>query len=1075
MNEDFSRFVDHFAALDNNSPSMRFTLSGVHINNRQEFFMLMIASLQAFFTGAFVSLFLISTHVLFLTTWSPADIPQAFVISGIIGILVFSIYSYLNNRLIFRRFTTLWFFLLFLGCIILYVFYDSVEQLNIFGIPLMMPFTFAFPVSFLVILLIRKQPLDIFSPNQQRRLNGTIRSAFVTGIVICSYAVFASTYLLWDLMLLPAVNTALIGLVLLLQIIINVRHRISGVFPQPVRRVSQLKSRFYEMFYTRYTLLLLSFVLLSGLVGFIIHYNFVVETRFNYPNTASLVKFFGFFIGTMYIFVYGVEKFLLRKILYAYDSPYSLVLIPAVLIVASLVTLIVDLVVGQSNAFARFSFSFLMIAMLRIGYETTYEAIEVPSLRVLFRTLDLRFIGAVKPRIGGTFRMLALIISGIILLGLTLIKNNTELFTNLVILALSIAWLPTGIMLVKAYQNALREYIRRLRSSKRTIGQEMLSIDEKAHFLINSADPVKSVNTLSIIERLEPLTHERHMISLLGTESQQLKRYLLERIDENAMLSSLPNLKQLQTSEPAKQNGYLGKLINRFEIKINAGSNRKALENIVNSFTLTDRILAAEIIGNSGNQDYAEYLLQLSRDFEPEVKLASVKAMARLAHPGHAYVLIGYLTTPIFYPYAFEALVKIGDQALPFMEENFLLPDADDQLLLRIVRIYGKIGTQPAIDSLLSKIENQNRTIARHALLALREAKFQASPGNINRILNDIVRLINIMSWNFGAYTSIREYPGFSQLTEALHGEINENYETLYHLLALAYNPTSIGNIKLMLSEGSDTDISFAIELLDQIVNEEIKQVFFPVVENISVKDRFKQLQYFFQVNNQSPDELIVDVITRDFNQISLYVKACAIESILKLNRVQADQEIIACIFHPNQLIRETAAYVLHMRQPETLESVYNRLTPERAIELKSALSHLNDGIPYLLLDRIRFIKDCGPLRNISEDVLLEISRALVVHHMKPNEEFLVKREDVHFAFMIIIDGKAQINISSGKVFTFDKNDIIYSDILVEDCTYSFKALSDLRFYSLEQEVLNSLMFDHIDFRDTILEIIEVA
>jgi CRP-like cAMP-binding protein len=76
---------------------------------------------------------------------------------------------------------------------------------------------------------------------------------------------------------------------------------------------------------------------------------------------------------------------------------------------------------------------------------------------------------------------------------------------------------------------------------------------------------------------------------------------------------------------------------------------------------------------------------------------------------------------------------------------------------------------------------------------------------------------------------------------------------------------------------------------------------------------------------------------------------------------------------------------------------------------------------------------------------------------------------------MIIIDGKAQINISSGKVFTFEKNDIIYSDIFVEDNTFTLKALTDVRLYSLEQEVLNSLMFDYIDFRNSILEMIEEA
>ncbi len=112
-------------------------------------------------------------------------------------------------------------------------------------------------------------------------------------------------------------------------------------------------------------------------------------------------------------------------------------------------------------------------------------------------------------------------------------------------------------------------------------------------------------------------------------------------------------------------------------------------------------------------------------------------------------------------------------------------------------------------------------------------------------------------------------------------------------------------------------------------------------------------------------------------------------------------------------------------------------------------------------------------MQEISDDVLLEISRSLEIHFLNKDEEFLIKREDVHYAFMIIIEGTAQINISSGKVFTFEKNDIIYSDIYVEDNTFSLRALTDLRLYSLEQEVLNSLMFDFIDFRNSILEMIE--
>jgi hypothetical protein len=297
----------------------------------------------------------------------------------------------------------------------------------------------------------------------------------------------------------------------------------------------------------------------------------------------------------------------------------------------------------------------------------------------------------------------------------------------------------------------------------------------------------------------------------------------------------------------------------------------------------------------------------------------------------------------------------------------------------------------------------------------------------------------------------------------------------LYHLLSLAYNPTSIGNIKNLLMEGSDTDISFAVELLDQIVNEEIKQVFFPVVENISLKDRFKQLQYFFQAIRETPEELIQDIINRDFNMISLYVKACAIYSLPILKKKEASQELVASIFHPNQLIRETAATVMEQIEPMQLESVYSRLDPTWVNEIKSSLSHAGNGIPYLLLHRIRFIKNCPTMKGISEDILLEIAKTLETNTLTRDEEFLIKRDDVHYAFMIIIEGTAQIKISSGKVFTFDKNDIIYSDIFVEDNTFSLRALTDLSMYNLEQEALNSLMFDYIDFRNAILNIVEEA
>jgi len=1055
---------------------MKHSFLGTNVHNRQEVFMLMFTSLQAFFIGGFSSLFSIGAHVLFLQTWQPSSIPLAYILSGTWGIILFSIYSILTSRIKLSVFSFSGLLLVFILNLALFLNYDSIVDYQISGMPMMFPFVLAIPLTFLVLMLFRRSIRSIFTSDQHRRLYPMIRSCLMAGIILSSYILVGSLYINWDVLLILASSAAFIGIATVLQLPVNVLHSIPCGFAPVAKRTNLLRSKFYELLYTRYTLLLLLLVLISAITGFILHYHFVVHTQANYTNTIGLAKFFGFFTGTMFLFVYIIEKFLVRKILYAYDSPYSLVLIPVVLVLAALAAVIIDLLLGTSTVIARFSFGFLIVVMLRIGYETAFEAIELPSLRILFRTVDIRFSNALIPRFEGTFRMFALLLAGLILSGLLLFHLERSLFLNLTILLLTLIWLPVGIMLVKSYQHALRETIRRLKASKKAIEQELLNTDEKTHHLINSINQVKSIHTLSIVEKLEPLTHEKHLISLLGTDSPDLKKYLLDRIEENALLSALPKLKELHLSAGHKhQNGHLTRLLNRFELKINVGMSRESINNLVNSRNLADRILAAELIGSSGKTEWADLLLHLQRDIEPDVKLASVKAMSRLAHPDHSYILIGYLNTPAYYPYAFESLIKIGDPALTYLEQAFLFPDADNILLSRIVRIYGKIGSAAAIDHLLGKLENQNRTVVRQTLLALREAKFQATPGNINRILNNIVRLINMMSWNFASYASIAKSSRFRLLQEAFESEIADNYIILYHLLSLAYNPTSIANIKNLLIEGSDTDISYAVELLDQIVNEEIKQVFFPVVENISIKERFRQLQYFFHAVRESPDELIQDIINRDFNMVSLYVKACAIYSLPILKKKEASLELVASIFHPNQLIRETAASVMEQIEPMRLESVYARLDPAWVNEIKSSLSHTGNHIPYLLLHRIRFIKSCPNMKGISEDILLEISKVMETNSLIRDEEFLIKRDDVHYAFMIIIEGTAQIKISSGKVFTFDKNDIIYSDIFVEDNTFSLRALTDLSMYSLEQEALNSLMFDYIDFRNAILDLVEEA
>jgi hypothetical protein len=58
-------------------------------------------------------------------------------------------------------------------------------------------------------------------------------------------------------------------------------------------------------------------------------------------------------------------------------------------------------------------------------------------------------------------------------------------------------------------------------------------------------------------------------------------------------------------------------------------------------------------------------------------------------------------------------------------------------------------------------------------------------------------------------------------------------------------------------------------------------------------------------------------------------------------------------------------------------------------------------------------------------------------------------------------------------MFVFGKNDLIYSDIFSVYEAFSFKAITDITFFNLDQETLNNLAFDNLDFRKLLFELIE--
>ena len=253
----------------------------------------------------------------------------------------------------------------------------------------------------------------------------------------------------------------------------------------------------------------------------------------------------------------------------------------------------------------------------------------------------------------------------------------------------------------------------------------------------------------------------------------------------------------------------------------------------------------------------------------------------------------------------------------------------------------------------------------------------------------------------------------------------------------------------------------------------------FPMLEHICrllKKHGFDELLVllYFQAEKITANELIPEIITRDYNLISLYVKACAIISWPQLKKSHIDQILVSNLFHPDKLIRESAAYVINKIDNNYLDTVFPRIEPAIVHELKASLEHSKNGSLYLIFNRVQFLRQCLKFKNIPEYVLLELAKHLELNNSTKGKEITVDRNERAFSLIIILSGSVELIAEGYDRITFEKFGIIYTNAIANAVNNKFmlKTKTNTEFYSLENESLNMLIFDYLDIRKSILDCI---
>ncbi|HLF35289.1 MAG TPA: hypothetical protein VI583_13685, partial [Cyclobacteriaceae bacterium] len=408
-------------------------------------------------------------------------------------------------------------------------------------------------------------------------------------------------------------------------------------------------------------------------------------------------------------------------------------------------------------------------------------------------------------------------------------------------------------------------------------------------------------------------------------------------------------------------------------------------------------------------------LVELLRDVHPRVKIAAINT-ARITKLQATWpFLVELLGTITYSHHAFAALVAMGEEVLTYLEKAFHRSGQTADVMLKIARIYERIGGGTAIDLLWDKIDDPNKELLSLILNSLRNNKYKVPAERVGKIKNLLELTLGYTLWNLAAVEELSDVPANSHIRQALNDEIKDNFDRVYLLLGLMYDPQSISLVRKNIESGTTEGITFALELLDIFVDKEVRRKLFPILEDVPVLEKMNLLQDDFPREHFNEIQVLKQILNRDYNQINTWTKACALYTLYQHPNLEITDSMIAHLFNPDPLMRETSAWLIHGIDLET----YNRVSPRIRREIRKDLndvlaettfkSEITNSLS-LRFEKILFLKSTELFKNIPGYLIAEIVETMDFRMIRQGQQLFERLDRFPGDLFIVTGGKISVD-----------------------------------------------------------------
>ncbi|MBN2893937.1 MAG: MFS transporter [Bacteroidales bacterium] len=1037
-----------------------------HIKDRfnlkdEDYVKIKLLFFYSFALGFFIAFYFVPANSKFLENFGHQELPYAYIISGVVGVLAISFYSYIQRRqhskTLFISAVVLMATTALLSRFFLFLIknnsfdFDGATQVRLIRYLTFFVFIWAWPFIALVATITGGLALRLFNLMQVKNFYGIINLggvlAAILGYLVISFIVrFISEQ--YDLILIGSA-----GLFFAIYLLFYIYKKFPEKKIEDNENQKKIKNKLFGgLLKNKFVLFIFLGALFSAVIIYIADYGFLITIKsngdlFNSPEAVAKfisIVFAALKIGELFISVFS------GRILTKGGMRLGLVILSVVITTLFLFAFI------SAQAFGSATFLFLaFITANKMLERIIRRGVEDPAFNVLYQTLPENKKLFIQTRVGIVQQ------GAIALAGLFLIVVNIALQTSgsdfnanfypLYALPVLITAIIIAFSLFRRYKIRIREILAEKKLFQfEYVEKEVFASDILQKFILSEDIETAKFSTV-VLSETNPRSLEAYAGFLLKVDDNIIRKSVLSNIDSTYSEKLVSVIEKVGNNIGFKERD-LRKLILQALFKLDYSEIKEVTINEIKrlafSENVKENITATKYLYKNKFDDEQSVILHLLNSKDKTVKLAAIKIAGRRASRALWVKLIDLLSNTEYNNILINILVEIGEPLLSDLNDYFKKQN-DPKILTKIVQIFAKISTPKAQNILVSYLEYPDREIQNDVIQSLYYSGFRASDKNIFIIRDKIKSVVENNLWFLVSIKDLVKGKNTLKLIQALDLERLNSLEQLFILLTFTQSPEIVDLIKTNII-GENT--IFAIELIDNFIEPEIKKLIIPLFEPITLGQKIKRLKPFFFVKQLNFEQRLVDIVLAESAKVDIWSQAKAIELIGKLITLEALQsstkefydvdepefwtkesiQIIkrnyeisnlaevfwTSLLHPSELIYTTTIKILHEKGITELGDVIQKLSQGKQFVFKRMINSLD-----LIPEKIRHLRRVYIFYSVPEKSLVRLADIVTQQRVnKDNDISFFKNGDEN----IIILVKGQLTCKEkNKEIVFNKNSII--------------------------------------------------